>query len=168
MAPILLQIYLAVRVRLQKKGITFSRGGESFLASDFVCRRGCAPPGLPHKTVVLCRNQGGARPSQPATQNRRFADARFASCDPLALCRRLGRGMPLPFCDTKKNSGVANRVLGQEVGFRHVRHARSSRFAKSASFEKIKRLGGAWTQDRGLVNKLFDRKKYGPEKAKYI
>ena len=62
---------------------------QSFLASDLTFGRGCAPPGLRHKTVVLCRRQGGARPSQPATQNG-FADARYALCRLLALCRRLG------------------------------------------------------------------------------
>ena len=64
-------------------------------------------------------------------------------------------GLPPPSCDTKPRFCVAIMPLDQKVGFRHLRHARSSRLVKSASFDETKRLGEVRTQNEGSGNYLF-------------
>ena len=78
-------------------------------------------------------------------------------------------GLPPPSCDTKPRFCVAIMPLDQKVGFRHLRHARSSRLVKSASFDETKLLGGVGTQNGGLGNQFFWKsKKYAPTTAKGV
>ena len=83
-----------------------------------------------HGGPDLVLRRGGAVPLAPDTK-RWFCVASRGGHDP-------------PACDTK-------------IGFRHPRHARSSRLGGSASFGETKRLEGVWTQDRGLGNQLLKK-----------
>ena len=133
---------LHVRVT-QQKSITFSKA-----------------PIAPELLGVRSRLLAGVCPSLFATQNRGFVSQTgrgmpLPTCDTSVVLQmhdlhcaipwsvsQGGRGMPLPLCDTKPRFCVADKALDQKVGFRHLRHARSSRFVKSASFDETKRLGG--------------------------
>ena len=125
---------------------------QSHGGPDLVLRKGgAAPPGTRRKTMALCRGRGGGI---LWIRTYKIWIMRTSGFVP-----QVGWGMPLPSCDTKPRFCVASRALDQKVGFRHLRHARSSRLVKSASFDETKRLGGVWTQNGGLGNQIKKSKK---------
>ena len=120
---------------------------QSHGGPDLVLRRGGAVPLAPDAKQWFCvAARGGMTPptcdTKPWIRTYKICIMRTSG-----FVSQARGGLPPPSCDTKPRFCVAIKALDQKVGFRHLRHARSSRLGRSALFDETKSLGGVRTQN---------------------
>ena len=143
---------MAVRVRLKKSNYFFEGGSCSTASWDEILSwgvRACPPPSCDTKPWFCVAGGGGLAPPCP---RRKFQVCHIVNLHYTKpwFCVAGEGGLAPPLLRRKttvlRRKWGGARNLDRKIGFRHQRHARSSRLAGSASFDEIKRLRWVWTQ----------------------